>query len=144
MCTYHSNAKPHWYYQWGLTLEWSTQLFNTCEGSHEINNFLNYKIIGVSLGPEKKNSVLSSATDPSQKLSRGESWSGKHPILFRLGVFFFFFSEKWWKVHPNFVLLGAFQKHNCLKIWLTQLFFKDFTFQRATQQFFFLFWCYLL
>ena len=53
---------------------------------------------------KKKNVVLPSATDSIQKLKK--NGSGKHPILLRLDVFW----EKWWNMHPNLALLGAFHK----------------------------------
>ena len=40
---------------------------------------------------------------------------GKHPILFRLGIFFFL--EKCWKTHKNFVLLGVLNYSFKINFW---------------------------
>ena len=58
---------------------------------------------------KKKKNVLPTVTDPSQKIKLKKlSLESTQFVSGWVFFFFFFFEEKKWKMHPNFVLMGAF------------------------------------
>ena len=85
---------------------------------------------------KKKNGCVALSDQPISKYEIERLGSRIHPIFVRLGVFSPFLRKRRWKMHPNFVPLGALKKLK-KKIWLTDPISQKFHL-RATQQFFFL------